>query len=559
MLICLGVFASKAFAQVELRELVGIVKSTPSEEMQKHFGDYASLLFREGYMSSGRYMRAISGGISGTGFVVKHNGQHYFLTNNHVIGHSDSVTVEFQLDTETKEFRCRVLVRNRDLDLALIELPAEKKHARALTFQTTTPRDGSEVWSAGFPGLLGTTPTWQLGQGVISNRSVRHPEFSNASITHVIQHTAQVDRGNSGGPLLVRNAQSPSGYDVIGINTWKDFRRESANLTVPAENIVKFLESLSAAPTTDFDKIKASEHMMVFASIVRSRTTSYKDILPFVSENYMLSVPAANFITMFRSASADARASAIEQFRNVEPIEGIRIIIADAIWQKRTNLLSFENLIATGSRAPITTFFSERGRPVQSRWRYENGNLVMIDFGGLPIRHQREGVSLQYEPDRGFALATTFPIGEWQETNYEFTWSWFHNQYLGLSQAIRVSRISVPIRIDGKTGDTLRVQESGSFGLTLAAPFVQYPIPFSRFFLIPYVQVPLSMNLGSITSISASAEVGARLALSFRNNRYLYVGTFYRMNFHRAVMRDLEGSDPGFRTHAIGVTLGFNY
>lgn len=62
--------------------------------------------------------------------------------------------------------------------------------------------DGTEVWSAGFPGL-GGKPMWQLGKGTITNASAKIKELIAPNISTIIQHSAEVDAGNSGGPLLL--------------------------------------------------------------------------------------------------------------------------------------------------------------------------------------------------------------------------------------------------------------------------------------------------------------------------------------------------------------------
>ena len=41
----------------------------------------------------------------------------------------------------------------------------------------------------------------------------------NPDISSLIQHSAEVDRGNSGGPLLIPSKTTETGYLVIGINT----------------------------------------------------------------------------------------------------------------------------------------------------------------------------------------------------------------------------------------------------------------------------------------------------------------------------------------------------
>ena len=512
-------------------------------------------------MASGRLLRGLAGGGSGSGFIIQHGDKFYILTNEHVVRHADSVVLEFETDTGRREFRSIVLARNSDLDLALVKLPAEKEVTRTFAFlDGPTPRDGTEVWSAGFPALPGTgLVLWQLGSGIISNRNVT--QIFGERLSHVIQHTAQTDGGNSGGPLLVRNTNSKVGYDVIGVNTWSARHREGTNFSVPAAEVMRFLDSIKIQQTVVLDQARAIERMNAFASIVNSRTTSYKNILPFVSMDYVLSIPAESFISFLRSASDSARIAAGGYFRNVEPFEAFRIIIADAIWQRRNRPLSFENIVATDLTEPIKgNFLDNRGRPVTSEWRYENGDFFMVDFGGLSVRARRDAALSDYNPGRGSSVSTTFPISDWQEVNHQYSWSWFFNRHFGLAQAVWLSSVHIPEREDAATGDTLRARQERTFGVAPIIPFAQYPISLGRFHVIPYVQVPLSLNLGELATLSAAVDIGARFGLmTSRNNRFWYLGVFYRMNSHWPAFAFLSSGEErwNFRTHSFGITLGF--
>jgi len=97
------------------------------------------------------------------------------------------------------------------------------------------------VWSAGFPGL-GSDPMWQLGKGTVTNARAKIKELLSPDISTLIQHSAQVDAGNSGGPLLTADSKSEAGYSVIGINTWKATYRESTNFSIPASIIKSFVQ-----------------------------------------------------------------------------------------------------------------------------------------------------------------------------------------------------------------------------------------------------------------------------------------------------------------------------
>ena len=83
---------------------------------------------------------------------------------------------------------------------------------------------GQEVWAMGYPGvgdLLSPSRTAQVTFGVVQS----YEEFSNPpryGSTRLIRHNAEINHGNSGGPLLNRCGQ------VVGVNT---LGREEAGAT----------------------------------------------------------------------------------------------------------------------------------------------------------------------------------------------------------------------------------------------------------------------------------------------------------------------------------------
>lgn len=108
-----------------------------------------------------------------------------------------------------------------------------------MPLNTQPPADGREIFAAGFPGL-GGTPSWQLSNGIVSNASARPKGIVDSSLdVSRGQHTAPVDPGSSGSPLLVRGEDGK--YRVIGINTYKATARENTNFAIPAKRIEVFV------------------------------------------------------------------------------------------------------------------------------------------------------------------------------------------------------------------------------------------------------------------------------------------------------------------------------
>ncbi len=99
---------------------------------------------------------------------------------------------------------CPVVMVHDKIDIALISLPDSAVFTNGLKLADTIPEEGTEVFSAGFPGLS-NTPMWQLGKGITSNSAIDIEDFSHGLPLFIIQHTAQVSSGNSGGPLMIKD------------------------------------------------------------------------------------------------------------------------------------------------------------------------------------------------------------------------------------------------------------------------------------------------------------------------------------------------------------------
>lgn len=222
------ILAFAASAQ-NLRETVAIVRPKLSETTQTFLADFSKSLRGDGFHAAADVLQNYGKGSFGTGFAYrdKHNNRLYIITNRHVVEQADRVDIEFSLpDNSTKRFdACPVVGVHDDFDLAFIALP-EGANVPALETTDQSITDGTTVFTAGFPALE-DRPSWQFGQGIVSNANALIKSLTNSKELPLIQHTAQVDAGSSGGPLLIRDEQAATGYAVIGINTWKAAGREN--------------------------------------------------------------------------------------------------------------------------------------------------------------------------------------------------------------------------------------------------------------------------------------------------------------------------------------------
>jgi len=141
----------------------------------------------------------------GTGFIINRD-KGWILTNAHVAKRSPS-TVEIAFGESESEWHTvqRVYVDNH-LDIAVLKLPADKLPPDAVAAKlgcTQTVKQGATVVAYGHPISLNFTAT----RGMVSSvRTLNSQEF--------VQMDANVNPGNSGGPLLAADVA-----EVIGVNT----------------------------------------------------------------------------------------------------------------------------------------------------------------------------------------------------------------------------------------------------------------------------------------------------------------------------------------------------
>jgi S1-C subfamily serine protease len=141
----------------------------------------------------------------GSGFVIDKTG--YIVTNYHVIRGAESVEVGF---SNNDNMKAKIVGGDPSTDTALLKVNANARALRPLGLgDSDAIQVGDDVLAIGNPFGLARSAT----RGIVSavQRPLQAP--NGMTIDHVIQTDAQINHGNSGGPLL--NAQGA----VIGVNS----------------------------------------------------------------------------------------------------------------------------------------------------------------------------------------------------------------------------------------------------------------------------------------------------------------------------------------------------
>ncbi|HEY4092052.1 MAG TPA: Do family serine endopeptidase [Luteibacter sp.] len=137
----------------------------------------------------------------GSGVVVD-AAKGYVLTNNHVVGGADDITVTLQ---DGRDLKAKLIGTDPDTDVAVLQIPAEGLQAMPIA-DSAQLRVGDFVVAVGDPFGLGQTAT----SGMVS--AVNRTGLGKG-IQNFIQTDASINPGNSGGALVNLRGE------LVGINS----------------------------------------------------------------------------------------------------------------------------------------------------------------------------------------------------------------------------------------------------------------------------------------------------------------------------------------------------
>ena len=142
----------------------------------------------------------------GSGFVIDKTG--HIVTNYHVIEGADQIEVSF---SNQDTLRAKLVGSDPSTDIAVLRVQTSSRSLMPLVFgDSGNVRVGDPVVAIGNPFGLARTTTAGIVSAV-QERTITAP--NGYPIDHVIQTDAQINSGNSGGPLLNDRAE------VIGVNS----------------------------------------------------------------------------------------------------------------------------------------------------------------------------------------------------------------------------------------------------------------------------------------------------------------------------------------------------
>ncbi|MDR1972423.1 MAG: serine protease [Treponema sp.] len=383
------------FGQTEsLRDYVGLINQTFHPDIVAYLGKSKADFERRGNADAAKSIDDYLKGGSGTGFVyVAPNGANYVITNHHVITQSYDISVTFEKQDGGKITYggLTIIAADEEMDIALLAFRGGgggggEPYPKGLTFLDRPVAEGEDVFSAGFPGL-GAVTLWQFGRGMVSNVRVEFPVNDDTTTGRImgpyIQHTAQVDPGNSGGPLLVRDEGVPTGYAVAGINTLSARFRQAANFSIPVDRVNAFLSS-ALGPRPEDERPRLDARVGAFTEGLGESRAVYEHIAKYLSNACIGENAEYALVETLRKANRTVQDDIIRAFVH-SPVEGMGYAVAwtieNALRTRPGRISVTVDSTAPNNKNGFTVVFNVNGSTISSDWVNDYGIWRISAFG----------------------------------------------------------------------------------------------------------------------------------------------------------------------------------
>ena len=486
------------FGQTEsVRDYVGIIHIRYHADVIAYMGKFKESFEKKGYSAAARAIDNYLKGLSGSGFVyVGPDGTNYVLTNEHVIAQSDSLSITFENlnGAKTTYDRLKVLCVDEEKDLAiLVFADGVKPFRQGLSFSTSALTEGGEVWAAGFPGL-GNAAIWQFSRGNITNAAARIPKSSDSdeTIGPYIQHSAPIDPGNSGGPLLIETSGVPAGYAVIGMNTMSAIYRQATNYAVPINQINEFItRALSAEPVNEKELL--SKRVDEFVRGLRANKAVYSHIADFLS--YVCTAANAEYaISELLDKAPGSVQKDVSDIFSTDPVRGMNAAVAwlieNTMREKSITIRIDVDSINWNEKGCYDVVFKVNDTLIKSEWIKEYGVYRMETFGDTVAGNKSLLDEKTKQKDRGAALRTNYLLS--LSGGYAHVLE--YGPALNLSVATYISPITFGLEADIGLTDEKYFHGGLFVGLI-------FPIPIKTVAIMPFAEIG-----GGIQSCAESKE-----------------------------------------------------
>lgn len=174
---------------------------------------------------------------SGTGFAISSNG--IIVTNYHVIENAKTIKVRGVNSDFNKTYKAKVLVSDKNNDLALIQIDDygfTSLGTIPYTLKTKLANVGESIFALGYPLRAAMGDEIKLTNGIISSKTGFQGDITSYQVS------APVQPGNSGGPLFDNNG------NIIGIINAKLTIAENASYAIKTSYLMNLIDLLDSPP-----------------------------------------------------------------------------------------------------------------------------------------------------------------------------------------------------------------------------------------------------------------------------------------------------------------------
>lgn len=227
--------ASPAVVSIIISKNVPIVEQCPYNPFSDLPFDFQQF-FGQGFQlyqpcQKGTKLQEVGGG---SGFIISKDG--LVLTNKHVVYDKDAVYTVMANDG--KKYDAKVLAQSPTLDLAVVKVEASD-----FPIITLGDSDGLRLGQTAIAignalGEFRNTVSVGIVSGLARTITAFGAGFGTEEIENVIQTTAAINQGNSGGPLLNLKGE------VIGINVAMVSGAQNIAFAIPINHAKKAIESV---------------------------------------------------------------------------------------------------------------------------------------------------------------------------------------------------------------------------------------------------------------------------------------------------------------------------
>jgi serine protease Do len=250
---------------------------------------------------------------------------------------------------------------------------------------------------------------------MISNASVMVPisDDPEENVGPYIQHTAQVDPGNSGGPLLIADPQAPTGYIVAGINTLSFRRRQAANYSIPIKTVLVFVNNILSGKESGAEEI--DKRIESFLVGLGGNKAVYGHIARYLSNECTAMNAELALSEMLEKAPKTVQEEIITVFV-IDPVSGmseaVAWIIENSLRTRSGVIRASLQEISDQGNGNYRVSFTIQDKTVESTWAKEYNIWRIRTFGdaALDDRAQIEAKTKKRTQNAGLRTDIVFAI-----------------------------------------------------------------------------------------------------------------------------------------------------